>query len=93
MKKVHVDVFERGTIEESARKVCEEAMEFYAEHAKFAAVPIEDDFGLVVAHTRLEGEIGDVITSIFNYAARNGIDVQRCVDLAETKNISRGYYD
>lgn len=82
--KLEVDTFDLGTSEEKARKVCEESIEFYAEHAlKSLGMP----------HENLFMEIGDVFTALANYCASNGIDAQYCIDLAQAKNILRGRYD
>lgn len=72
-----------GTNEEKARKVCEEAMEFYAE---YRVSKISGIYPLML-------EIGDVFTALANFCAANDIDVQECVDLVETKNVIRGRYD
>lgn len=83
-----------GTPEQTARKVCEESMEFYAEHALYQTYwAASDADGEDIAMMRMKVELGDVITACFNYADMLGIDLQECVDLAETKNISRGRYD
>lgn len=83
--RIEVSTFDLGTSEEKARKVCEEAMEFYAEHAQ------RND--CTWNNSPLLMEIGDVFTALANYCAANGIDAQYCVDLAETKNTLRGRYD
>ena len=82
--KICVRTFDLGTSEEKARKVCEEAMEFYASH-EFAQM-CDNKYPLMQ-------EIGDLLTIVVNYCAAEGIDAQQCVDLAETKNILRGRYD
>ena len=82
--KICVKTFDMGTCEDKARKVCEEAMEFYGAHA---LTPIIDDRFLLL------NEIGDLFTVLMNYCTAEGIDPQYCVDLAETKNILRGRYD
>ena len=91
---IDVDTFSLGTSDEKARKVCEESTEFYAEHARFIRdcryPPTKD--GAYGLHD-LCLEIGDVFTALANYCAANNIDAQYCVDLAQTKNIVRGYYD
>lgn len=82
--KITVNTFDLGTAEDKARKVCEEAVEFYAAHTLNT---MADD------RTCLMQEIGDLFTILMNYCAAEGIDAQYCVDLAETKNIIRGRYD
>lgn len=90
---IEVDTFSLGTSDEKARKVCEEATEFYAEHAKFIRdyklIPTKDDAWLYSLYL----EIGDVFTALANYCAANNIDAQYCIDLVQTKNIIRGYYE
>lgn len=94
--KVEVKTFEKGTLEEAARKVCEEAVEFYGAYSieikcercyanETLLSETMRDIGLMM-------EIGDVITSIFNFCDRVGLDPQDCVDLTQTKNLVRGYY-
>lgn len=90
MVTIEVCTFNLGNNEEKARKVCEEAVEFFGEHRMY------DICGNGCNNNMIEPlmlEIGDVITAIVNYAAANGIDVQKCVDYAETKNVIRGRYD
>lgn len=94
IKRVSVRTFVGGTPEQTARKVCEESMEFYAEHALYQTYWNDHDpDGEDIAMMRMKMELGDVITACFNYADMVGIDLQECVDLAETKNISNGRYD
>lgn len=81
---VSVRTFDMGTSEDKARKVCEEAMEFYSAHS---LTPLLDNNFLLL------NEIGDLFTILINYCAQEGIDPQYCIDLAETKNILRGRYD
>lgn len=81
--RIEVNTFDMGTNEEKARKVCEEAMEFYAE---YRVSKISGIYPLML-------EIGDVFTALANFCAANDIDVQECVDLVETKNVIRGRYD
>lgn len=79
--------FDMGTSDNKARKVCEEAMEFYAEHHECWA------YGLTGNERRaLFYEIGDVLTAILNYCAAEHIDPQRCINMAEEKNRNRGRY-
>ena len=91
--KFGIHTFVAGTPEQTARKVCEEAMEFYAEHAALQATPTEDDYGYMLHMSKVEEEIGDVFTALSNYCSMCGIDIQRCIDLVEAKNIMRGRYD
>ena len=82
--------FDMGTLDDKARKVCEEAMEFYAEH--FVTVSV---LALDVHSTKgdcLRYEIGDVLTAMLNYCASLGIDPQECIDKVEEKNRNRGRY-
>lgn len=81
--KISVKTFNVGTSEEKARKVCEEAFEFYAAHYSVEQRGKEE----------LMMEIGDLFTILMNYCAANKIDAQYCVDLAEVKNLFRGMYD
>lgn len=85
--KIEVETFLIGNSEVIARKVCEEVMEFYAEHSKD-----ESDCASFQPFD-LAMEIGDVFTALMNYCACKGIDAQKCVDLANTKNLLRGRYD
>lgn len=85
---INVETFRRGNVEDIARKVCEEAMEFYAEHRAYATEPIGDDLGMIP----LMLEIGDVFTAMSNYCEVMGIDAQDCVMLVQTRNLARGYY-
>lgn len=81
-----VETFDKGSQRDKARKVCEEAMEFYAAYEKFADNPChETDFALLL-------EIGDVFTALANFCAAEGISPQTCVTYAQTKNMVRGYY-
>lgn len=86
--RIEVETFKRGGVEDIARKVCEEATEFYAEHRLYATEPICDDLGMLP----LMLEIGDVFTAMSNYCAVMGISAQDCVLLAQVKNLARGYY-
>ena len=82
---VYIDPFSLGSVEDSARKVCEEAMEMYAAHSM--------EFELGDGMKPLMLEIGDVITATANYCHKRGIDLQQCVNLSFAKNSARGYYD
>lgn len=94
--KVEVKTFEKGTLEEAARKVCEEAVEFYGAYSvEIKCEECESNETLLSETIRdidLMLEIGDVITAVFNFCDRLGLDPQDCVDLAQTKNLIRGYY-
>lgn len=80
--------FDMGTSDDKARKVCEEAMEFYAEHHECWS------YGLTGNGRRsLFYEIGDVLTAILNYCAAEHIDPQRCIDRVEERNRNRGRYE
>lgn len=82
--------FDMGTLDDKARKVCEEATEFYGEHFVTVSVLALDvhsangDF--------LRYEIGDVLTAMLNYCNAAGIDPQQCIDMVEQKNRNRGRY-
>lgn len=72
--------FDVGTSEDKARKVCEEAMEFYAEHHECWAYGLTGN-----GRKALFYEIGDVLTAILNYCAAEHIDPQECIDRVEQK--------
>lgn len=80
-KRLFVHTFELGTDSERAEKVVEEAHELC------------DAFYMNCDENELMMEIGDVITIAVNFATALGIDVQRCIDMVEAKNIIRGRYD
>lgn len=94
--KVEVRTFEKGTLEEAARKVCEEAVEFYGAYSIEIKCEGCDTNETLLSETvrdiDLMVEIGDVITAVFNFCNRLEIEPQDCVDLAQTKNLIRGYY-
>ncbi len=94
--KAKVKTFERGTIEQAARKVCEEAIEFYGAYSIEIQCEgcsgSETKLSETIRDVSLMLEIGDVITAIFNMCERLGLQAQDCVDLAQTKNLIRGYY-
>ena len=84
---ISVNPFDMGTLDEKARKVCEEAMEFYAEHHECWA------YGLTGNKRRaLFYEIGDVLTAMLNYCNAEEIDPQQCINMVEEKNKMRGRY-
>ena len=83
--------FDMGTSDDKARKVCEEAMEFYAEHFVTVSVLALNLHGKEGNFLRYE--IGDVLTAILNYCAAEHIDPQECIDKVEQKNRNRGRYD
>lgn len=94
VSRANVHTFVGGTPEQTARKVCEEANEFYAEHIKVAIYAnLGDDAGEQTAKMQMMHELGDIITAVANYCSMCNIDLQECVDLAETANILRGRYD
>lgn len=78
--------FDMDNIDDKARKVCEEATEFYAEHHECF------EYGTIGVTIGLLNEIGDVLTAMLNYCNAAGIDPQRCIDMAEQKNRMRGRY-
>lgn len=96
-----IKTFNLGTGEEKARKVCEEATEFYAEHANLVWQRI-NGYGPFATSTDgtiediwardLMLEIGDVFTALANYCAYMGINAQDCIYLAQIKNLARGRY-
>lgn len=90
--KIEVNTFKKGSARESQRKVVEEAMEFAAAYDEYSLL-IADDKSDTKEMWNLMLEIGDVFTATANLCAKMGIDAQRCVDMVETKNIIRGYYD
>lgn len=88
---IRFNPFDMGTTDDKARKVCEEAMEFYAEH--FASVSV---LAMDIKSTDgdyLRYEIGDVLTAMLNYCHALGIDPQECIDRVEEKNRNRGRYE
>lgn len=78
--------FDMDSLDEKARKVCEEATEFYAEHHECL------ENGTIGVTIGLFNEIGDVLTAMLNYCNAAGIDPQQCIDMAEQKNRMRGRY-
>lgn len=96
-----IKTFNLGSGEEKARKVCEESVEFYAEHSKLVFERVN---GLAPSRSENDGtendvwardlmiEIGDVFTALANYCEYMGINAQDCIYLAQLKNLSRGRY-
>lgn len=84
--KLEIKTFDMGTLDEKARKVCEESTEFYAAHY------FDMENGTIGVTTGLLCEIGDVVTAMANYCNAAGIDMQACIDLVEAKNRMRGRY-
>lgn len=94
--RIEVRPFKRGDLEEAARKVCEEATEVYGAFSvvvKFTEFDgMESTLHQTLRNVDLMTEIGDVITAAVNLCERLGIEAQDCVELAQTKNLIRGYY-
>jgi phosphoribosyl-ATP pyrophosphohydrolase len=84
--KISFNPFDMDSLDDKARKVCEEATEFYAEHHECL------ENGTIGVTIGLFNEIGDVLTATLNYCNAAGIDPQQCIDLAEEKNRNRGRY-
>lgn len=78
-----VDTFQRGTIEERARKVCEEATEAYGAY-RYALVSGD--------YSEFREELADVITVATNLLSTLAKRPQTEIDLVHKKNMSRGYY-
>ena len=89
--KISVNTFSKGTIEDSAHKVLEEGAELI--EAYYRWIYLSDTKMDFASECDLKMEIGDVLTATMNLCEKLGYDVQECVDLVETKNILRGYYD
>lgn len=87
MTHITVNTFEKDSEEQTFRKIFEELYELTYCRAQ------ADSNDWEYANLSLMMELGDLVTAIFNWAKRVNIDLQGCVDLAETKNILRGYYD
>lgn len=94
--KIEVKTFKKGTLEESARKVCEEATEMYGAYSVVVGFTdfdgMESTLHQTLRNVDLMAEIGDVLTAAANLCERLGIEAQDCVELAQTKNLIRGYY-
>ena len=86
-----VNTFRMGYIDESIDKIVEEANE--VKEAYEAYITSLDSEKLFDNKCALELEIGDVVTAVANLCDKMHIDLQRCIDMVETKNIIRGYYD
>lgn len=93
-KQVIVDTFVRGDSETIAEKVKEEGGEVLVAFFDydFASTRCSKEAAFK-AEGELRLEIGDVITAAMNLCESLGFDAQECVDLVQTKNVIRGYYD
>lgn len=92
--KIEINTFERDSIAEVVQKIVEEAAEVSIAYAFYThREQTEDDDLSYAMEMQLIQEIGDVFTATANLCARLGFDGQKCVELAEVKNIRRGYYD
>lgn len=93
-KKVIVETFFRGDSSVIAEKVKEEGGEVLDAYLAYSVSSLNADDEI---RYRDEGalmlEIGDVLTAAMNLCDSLGFDAQECVDLVQTKNIIRGYYD
>ena len=78
--------FDMDSLDDKARKVCEEATEFYAEHHACL------ENGTIGVTIGLFNEIGDVLTAMLNYCNATGIDPQQCINMVEEKNKMLGRY-
>lgn len=87
-----VNTFRMGDVGDSVDKVVEEANEFREAYETY--IVTSKNQKTAFANTcALELEIGDVVTAVANFCDKMHIDLQRCIDMVETKNILRGYYD
>lgn len=86
----NVNTFRMGGIDTSVDKVVEEANEVKEAYENYRdSRTKEEAFANMCA---LQSEIGDVVTAVANLCDKMHIDAQRCIDIAETKNVIRGYY-
>lgn len=93
-KQVIVDTFVRGDSDTIAEKVKEEGGEVLEAFESYAySLCLTDAETRFQAEGELMLEIGDVITAAMNLCESLGFDAQECVDLVQTKNVIRGYYD
>lgn len=92
MRHITVNTFKLGTTLDSVKKVIEEAHELEEAYLQYVDRnrSSESDYEY---HTHMMLEIGDVLTATMNLCEKMGIRPQECVDMVETKNILRGYYD
>ena len=92
--KIEVNTFKRDSIAEVVEKIVEEAAEVSIAYAFYThrEQTKDEDFSYAI-EMQLIQEIGDVFTATANLCSRLGFDGQKCVELAEAKNILRGYYD
>lgn len=96
--KISVNTFSKGTIEDSAHKVLEEGAELIEAYYRWvylydSSCDSEDECLEFESKTNLMLELGDVLTATMNLCEKLGFEAQECVDMVETKNILRGYYD
>ena len=84
--KLFVKPFKRDSEEATFRKIHEEMYEVAVERTLELLSHDGDE-------KRLKMEVGDLLTAIVNWCQWAGLDVQECLDLANTKNVIRGYYD
>lgn len=93
-KQVIVDTFVRGDSDTIAEKVMEEGREVLVAFFDydFASARCSQEAAFK-AKGELMLEIGDVLTAAMNLCESLGFDAQECVDLVQTKNVIRGYYD
>lgn len=93
-KQVIVDTFVRGDSDTIAEKVKEEGGEVLDAYIiYYNTLACYYDVARFKAEGALMLEIGDVITAAMNLCESLGFDAQECVDLVQTKNVIRGYYD
>lgn len=95
MIQIYFDPFVKDSEEDTFRKIFEELYEVTDARTLndcTQIAPLNDDVKYK-SKKRLETEIGDLLTAILNWAIRRGYDPQECIDLAQTKNEIRGYYD
>lgn len=88
--KISVNTFSRGTVYDSVAKVREESFELEEAYFEYKNALIQDAYE---KRKCLMLEIGDVLTATMNLCEKMGIRPQDCIDMVETKNILRGYYD
>lgn len=84
--KIFVKPFKRDSEEATFRKIYEELCEVSRERSLVIYSHEGSDIFLKM-------EVGDLLTVIVNWCQWAGLDVQECLDLANTKNVIRGYYD
>lgn len=84
--KLFVTPFKRDSEEATFRKIYEELCEVTEERS----LVLYSHDGL---SSKLKMEVGDLLTVIINWCEWAELDVQECLDLANAKNVIRGYYD